>query len=1437
MARRPRTSRARPRRRQQHLGFAAIEIVGGLLTPDVLNRIAAPEGNAEVRRGYGVPDGLELRDEIARAYRIAEAQWTRFDAVKDENASLPARFVPEFLASVLGFDDISTAIPVQRGDRRFPIGHAARQGRVPAVVASVPGETARRGGLDVLHDVFADGNRRRSATQLLQEYLNAEEGCLWGLATDGLTLRLMRDNLSLTRPAWIEVDLAKIFRDGLYADFSLAWLLIHASRFGAPDAAPSDSALEDWRDLGRQDGVAARDMLRHGVEGALTLLGQGAIEHSENTALREALAAGELTAQGFYEELLGAVYRLIFLFVAEDRELLHPANTSRGQRDAYDRGYGLGRLRERAVRRASWDRHHDAWDGVRAVFRALASGAPALGLPALGGLFDAARTPYLDAARIGNRFLMEAVFRLAWLRPPDQSLARVNWRDMESEELGSVYEGLLELIPETCVETRCFRFRGGGVGSERKSTGSYYTPDALVKLVLDTTLDPLLDRAVAAGGDDPVAAILDLNILDPACGSGHFLLGAARRTAARIASLRSPGAPGRDDFQHALREVVSHIVCGVDRNPLAVELCKVALWIEALVPGQPLSFLDARILCGDSLIGMQSLEPLVAGIPEDAYSALTGDNRDAAALYRGWNREQRDGAGVDGLLAELRPPADMLDEARQVDAMPEDSIVAIDAKRRAFERLWSGEGWSRRQLASNLYIAAFFTPKAPLPEAATRPESERTALRQPTVPLTDHVWAAARGEDVYAPLLDAARSCCRELRVLHWPLVFPAIVARGGFDAVIGNPPWERIKLQEKEFFAGPAPEIADARNAAQRRRMIADLGEAPVGSAERRLFETFQATKRGSEAASAFARCGVRFPLAGTGDVNTYALFAEAFSTLVRQKGRAGIIVPTGIATDSSTSAFFGDLIARHRLATLMDFENRRGIFPGVHKSYKFSILSLAASDAAEFAFFLLAPSDLEETERRFILTPEQIARINPNTKTAPIFRTRADAELTAEIYDRVPVLIQERSEEEGGDVNPWGIVFQAMFHMSNDSGQFRTADQLADGDWRRDGTDWVMDDETARYVPLYEAKMIHHFDHRWATYAGGDVGDAESARDVTMAEKADAAFEPSPRYWVPEVEVQLRASRVSSALKSALRKGEADKGLKALAEHVAAAWPDAHGRKATGDDLIRTLGRAVPWREALRATPDRWLAAPATQRALGPLQCRAPLDADDLRELAEGPPGLLDKAGLLIDRKQPRWLMGWRDICRSTDERTVIASVFPRVGVGHKLPLALTHEDARMAAMLLGIWTSIAFDYSARQKIGGTSLTYMYLKQFPNLPPSAFNSCDIGFVIPRIVELTYTSHAMRLWAENLGHVGPPFGWDPDRRLSLRAELDGFFARKYGLSRHQLRYVLYPADTHGSDYPSETFRILRDKEIARFGEYRTRRLVLEAYDRLEGVT
>ncbi len=1422
------SSRLRQSRRSARLDFAGIEIIGALLTPDMVAKIATFEANDQTEESYGIEPGLKLRDEIARYYRIGEALWAKFSASRRQNVNASSQFVAELLKKCFGFDAVAPQPIVRLGAREFPVPYAAFDGHVPIVIAPASADGSRKAGVDESLAQFADGTRRRSATLLLQEYLNAQDSILWGLASDGLVLRLMRDNISLTRPAWIEFDIAKIFSDGLFFDFSALWLLIHQSRFGDPGKSPSDCALERWRDRGRVEGVAARDKLRQGVESALLELGQGFVENRANDALRQALTEGKLTQQVYFEELLRLIYRLIFLFAAEDRDLLHPTDAIEAVRKTYAQGYSLNRLRERCMRRVAWDRNVDVWEGLKATFAALSRGEPRLGLPALGGLFSHGQMPTLTDAKIENRRFLAAIWRLAWLRPEGQPLTRVNWRDMETEELGSVYESLLELTPRANAVTRSFDFAEGleTKGNARKTSGSYYTPDSLVKLLLDSTLDPVLDDAEARNPADPASEILKLSIIDPACGSGHFLLGAARRAAARIAKLRSPGAPSQMEFQHALREVVSHCIYGVDRNPMAVELCKVALWIEALEPGKPLSFLDARIRCGDSLVGVFDLEMLRKGIPDEAFKALTGDVKEIAKAYTKHNKEQRDGQGATGFLSDLRPPADLIDAARALVDMPENSLEEISAKRKAFEHLHTGQNWLNLKTACDLFVAAFFIPKTgPVPGPGER--------ARPIMPLTEHVWKAARGESIYGPLVGIASDAAHKVSALHWHLEFPHVFARGGFDVVVGNPPWEVSQLDEQEYFAAKLPEIA-ALSGDDRKKAIACLG---VNSP--RIWEQFIFDKQIHEAVNEFFRTSGRYGLTAVGKINTYALFAEHFANLACPEGRSGIIVPTGIATDSSTSAFFGNLVEKGRLARLIDFENREKLFPAVDSRMKFCLLTIGNSDEAEFSFFLTNSSHFEEAERRFTLTAEQIAHINPNTKTAPVFRSRKDAELAAKFYVQAPVLIQERANNAGGDINPWGVSFQqGLFNMTSASELFRSERQLIVDGWTRDMSDWLkeIDGNICRYVPLYEAKMIHHFDHRWATYAGASSEDEEGARDSTLAEKQDVNFEPQPRYWVPVDEVQFRAARVPAGLKRAWRENSTERCLKGLAEWLAGYFHVHEGRPMREDDLVRILGRDRPWRAALGKTTDRWLLEPKTIANGVEAQTETPLNSDDVDFLHEGIGDALSLVSSIINRKQPRWLMGWRDITNATNERTVIASVFPKVGVGHNMPLFYMNVPAKMAAVSLALWTSMAFDFVARLSVGGTHLTYSYLKQLAVLPPSSFADADINFVVPRILELTYTSYALRPWAEDLGYTGQPFIWDENRRAILRGELDAFFGKKYGLSKEEMQYILDPAKAKGPDYPSETFRVLKTKEEARYGEFRTEKLVLEAWDRIAGM-
>ena len=1006
------------------------------------------------------------------------------------------------------------------------------------------------------------------------------------------------------------------------------------------------------------------------------------------------------------------------------------------------------------------------------------------------------------------------------------------------------------------LETRDFAFAVGDAanrGNERKTTGSYYTPDSLVQLLLTTTLDPVLDAAESRNPSDPVAEILKLSIIDPACGSGHFLLGAARRAASRIARHRSPGAPSQEAFQHALRDVVSNCVFGTDRNPMAVELCKVALWIEALEPGKPLSFLDARIRCGDSLIGVFDYGMLRGGLPDEAFDPLTRDDKAVAKAYKAINKQQRDIGNAPGLFKELSAPTSISDGAAKALSMPEDTLQEIEAKSRAWSRLLSGPNWRMLKTACDMYVAAFLLPKTGEP-----PESHNADCLP--LPTTEAIWRTVRGSDVQTGLQAACIEAAEANRVFHWPLEFPAVMAQGGFDAVVGNPPWEVSQLSDVEFFAVRDPD-ATALQGNDRKIAIKHLKDDNP-----RLWEEFNLASRAVEAANTFFRSSGRFLLTATGKINTYPLFAEHFSQLARTTkpaesaksiahtiantggvrppppGRAGVIVPTGIATDSSTSAFFGDLITRDRLTALYDFENREKLFPAVDSRVKFSILAIGPSGKARFAAFLLNTQALEEKERQIELEPGDFKLMNPNTLTAPLFRARADRDLTRRLYHAAPVLIRERPDHPDGDENPWGITFQqGLYNMTSASGFFRTAVQLSDLGFCRDGPNWRHDDGRV-YVPLYEAKMIHHFDHRFGSYAGLNDRPADgSLPETPNGAKTNPDYEADPWYWVPEDETALRVARVPSRLKQYFRKEDARGCLKVLAEWVlstlepenleptnlARTVPHAEAR------LREVLGQRVLGRDIVGAKITTWLGKVAASARK--MRRETPLSEDDLAFVKDAPSDPLELTGALIDRKQPRWLMGWRDITNATNERTVIASVFPRVGTGDTLLLKYQQQPAPVAAALNACLCAITLDYICRQKIGGTHLKYNVFKQNAVLSPGQFSRDDLAFITPRILELTYTSHSMRPWAEDLGHTGAPFAFVPDRRAQLRSELDAFFARKYNLTRDELRYILDPADTHGESYPSETFRGLKRKEIERYGEYRTQRLVLTAFDRLTG--
>lgn len=1069
----------RARRNAPQLAFEAIAIEGALLSPEWLTRVAQLAASAQSEADYRVPKGLNLRDEIGRFWRIAQAHWADLEASRTTHPQAAAeRFVHGLLREVFGFGTLASTAPIELGERAFPIGAVALGGRVPVVVAPAGA------GLDTQLPDLGDGGRRRSVFGLAQEYLNAQPGALWGLASDGLRLRLVRDNASLTRPAWVEADLARIFREELYADFAALWLLLHESRFGTPDRPVESCPLEAWREAGREEGTRAREHLRAGVEEALTVLGQGFLSHPENGELRAALHDGSLSTDRFFGELLRLVYRLIFLLTVEERDLLHPRRTPEAIRSLYAAGYGLRRLRDRSARRSAHDRHGDLWEATRVVFRGLATGEPRLGLPALGGLFDLDQCAQLDGARLQNRALLLAVFRLGWLREA-AGLSRVNWRDMGPEELGSVYESLLELVPRISQDGRTFSFADAeqGRATARKESGSYYTPDSLVQALLDVSLEPVIRRVLAENPGQPVRALLRLAVVDPACGSGHFLLAAARRIAAHLARVRAQGTPSAEEYRDALREVVGRCIYGVDLNPMAVELCRVALWMEAVVPGQPLSFLRAHIRQGNALVGATP-ELLAGGVPDDAWEAVEGDDKPTASRLKkenkNWRQERLFGGSAGHAADDLAALSQAAEEAG------DESLAAVHAKAKAWEDYERHPAGRQATLLADLWCSAFFWPKVP-------GEAEQAAPVR-------RLWEKANADPRALP--PATSRIKEELRsryqFFHWPIAFPHVFARGGFDVVIGNPPWDTLSPDAKEFFARWEPQIRQQTRDEQQETMDAlsrnpDIADG-WASHRRRLFTWVH-----------FLKNSGRFRMyapgnLGKGDFNVYRMFVETALSATREGGVAAQVVPDGLYSGANTSAIRQAMFERFTLDPLLGFENAAGVwFPGVHRSQKLCIYAARNappdSKAIRARFGIRTHTDLAAAVAGDLLQipVDMIREFSPDALAVMEFGDQRDIDIAAKMYARWPKFGDE-------DAGPPYRQFMAEVHMGNDRDLFS---------------------EDPAGLPLYEGRMVSHYDHRAKGYRGG----RGRAAEWVDLEFGDPGKSIQPQWFIPPANLPAKA------------------------------------------------------------------------------------------------------------------------------------------------------------------------------------------------------------------------------------------------------------------------------------------------------------------------
>ncbi|MGW6487374.1 Eco57I restriction-modification methylase domain-containing protein [Streptomyces sp. NPDC055056] len=1337
----------------RHQVFTAVHTVGGLLPADMLVRISEGKVTKDLRglapADYRIPGSRSVRDEAERQWDNLKSLWRELReklpaepeaSVRPDSTGYARVNWVEPLFEALGFGRLSPVgsggIVSDDGTKTFPISHRRDKTLVHVTSWNVKLDKHQGAGSP-------------APQSLLQEALNRTEPHLWALLTNGRQLRLLRDSNALATAAYVEFDLEAIFDGELFSEFVVLYRLLHASRFESPDGGTQWTCwLEVWRDAAIRLGARFLDDISEGVRLAIKELGTGFLKHPANGTLRE-----NFDRHTYHAALLRLVYRLLFVFVAEDRDALHPPRTPEDVRKRYADYFSTARLREQSRRRRGTS-HSDRYEALCLVLDALGKeeGLPELGLPGLGGLFDItpADAPLRELS-LANVHLLAAVRHLAIVRDTEAKRWRtVDYRTLDAEELGAIYESLLDLVPEPGAD-RMFELVPRA-GNERKKTGSYYTPSSLVDVLLDSTLDPVIDAAQERGekraaeakqtnadARETVASeLLTLTVCDPACGSGHFLVAAARRIAKRVAAVREQTPePTPDSVRHALHEVIARCVYGVDLNPMAVELAKVSLWMEALEPGKALGFLDAHVKLGNGLIGATPAL-LRGGIPEAAFKVVEGDDTSVAREWLKRNKDEHKGivtldAAVDESVSVTNTA--FASELRSLlDDSPTDKLGQVRKLADRYHEWAESPAYLNALHIADAWCAAFMWEQT---EAAPSPVTQRVFLS----------LQSSEGKGALAETHEEIVRLSQEYRFFHWYLEFPEVFSvpdspsapgvdpvtgwAGGFDCVLGNPPWDRLEFEDKKYFSAVNPSIAEISGATVRQRQIdAWMAENPEESkkylaAKRKLKSTFMFTG----GSGAFPLCAKGLSLGGVTKLQVEQLFTERFVSITAHRGRCGTVVPTAIATGAGAQFLFKDLTQRGAVKHLYDFENRRKIFPAVDATFTFCLLSLTGlgtiEPATSFAFFLLDTSTLEDPARVFRLAPEEIALINPNTGTLPVFQTRKDADLTTAIQNRIPVLVNEALP----DGNPWGIRFKYLFRSANDADLHRDRVTLESEGWELEGNVFVRD--TEKMLPLYEGKMAHLFDHRWNAYHG--LSDNEFDL-VQLSTKQDARGVTLPRYWIQE------NGRVTIT-----RKG-----------------------KET----------AVPGVD-LRLQEENW------------------------------------KHG---------WLLGWRDITKAVNERTAVPAFLPKAAVGHTFPLMFRSGPVELTAAMATAQSSLIFDFVARQKISGRHLPLMVWKQLP-VPRPEHLSPHTPFLTPRFLELIYSSWEMEPLAKDLGDTSPPFAWNENRRIQLRAELDAYFLHLYGVSAEDADYILESFQTENGG--------LKNNEIAKYGEYRTKRLVLAEYDRM----
>lgn len=1307
--------------------YQTVRTEGALLPSDILQTIAALKVEGVSPENYHLPPGTKLNEAIAHSWSLLQKHWKAF---QERRVQLdPAKPGTEItnqhwllpLFEQLGYGRLTTSKAPEIDGRTYPIERFYSQQPIHLIGCNLPLDRRTSG---------ARGASTSGPHSMVQEFLNRHEQSTWGFLSNGLVLRILRDNISLSRQAYVEFNLEAMMSGEVYADFALLWMLCHQSRIEGNQ--PSDFWLEKWSKLAREQGTRVLDDLRVGVTNAIEALGRGFIAHPKNDRLRDKLRSGALSTQDYYRQLLRIVYRLLFLFVAEGRGLLHPSETGQDACQLYDEFYSTARLRElsHSIRGS---KHGDLWYNLSLVFDALgtAAGLPQLGLPALGsflwrrsstadlvGLAAKTMPPADEPVHITNDDLLSAVRALAYVQQ-DKVLRDVDYRNLGSEELGSVYESLLELHPQINIEGRTFSL-SVAAGHERKTTGSYYTPDSLVQCLLDSALEPVVaERIKGLKADEAEKAILNLKICDPACGSGHFLIAAAHRLARHLARVRTgESEPSPEDHQHALRDIIGRSIYGVDLNPMAVELCKVSLWIEALEPGKPLSFLDHHIQVGNSLLGTTPAL-LAGGIPDGAFTPIEGDVKKRVTELKKRNKKEReDYANRQGYLFD--PPiklGNLAAELARIDEASDETQQGIAEKERRYAEFVKCSDYQFGHLLADTWCAAFLWKKddSELGQLCPTERDFRKVESHGAPGLLPHVRAEVeRLRDQY--------------QFFHWHLAFPDVFHiasgeqptvngkdgssdhlpfatnhspttgwSGGFDVMLGNPPWETLSPDAKEFFSTYDPQVRFQDRDGQK-QIIESLLADPV------IAGRWEESCRDLYSLVHFIKQSGRFRMfapgnLGKGDFNVYRMFVEAALSLACRGGWAAQLVPEGLYNGANCMAIRQALYETCRLDCLYGFENtNEAWFPGVHTAMKFCLYAAHVGDTTDTfraAFNIRSIAGLADVKSgRYLLMPVRLVReFSPDALAIMELGNQMDIDIAAKMY-RWPAFGDESAD-------PPTREYMAEVHMGNNRDLFNE-----DGDG----------------LPVYEGRMVGQFDHRAKGYQSG-------------------------------------------------------------------------------------RGRAAEWKDYQHSDP-----------------CKSVRPQWYISN-AKLPSKVVPRAG--------QFRVGHCAVGSPTNERTLIACLIPPNSVcGHSVLTLLfePHGYEWYLPFWIAVANSFAMDFVIRSKVA-LNITITIMDSLPFPRPEAVDE-RAHEVVERAMRLICTAPEMVPFWNRLAAYGwvtatdnptqIPGETSEDARLQLRAEIDAIVARDlFDLTRLELEYIL------------STFPTQQRYQEEQYGEFRSRRLILEAYDKL----